>query len=95
MTISVATKPVPAICSERKSDVNQFINMFGRHLMRAAIRAAMAIGITKGIGLLATRGKDPETMTPEERAAASRTEKTSRQAVRRMRQATRITRRMR
>lgn len=29
-------------------NMNQFTNVFGRHLMRAATRAAVAIGITKG-----------------------------------------------
>lgn len=74
---------------------NQFTNMFGRRIMRSLLRAAMAIGITKGIGLFANRGKNPEDMTPEERLQAKKSEKNARQAVKRMRQASRITRKMR
>ncbi|MFV0294442.1 MAG: hypothetical protein ACK5II_15030 [Paracoccus sp. (in: a-proteobacteria)] len=74
---------------------NQLMNGFGRHFMRSIMRIAMAFGITKGIELLATRGKDPEQMTDEERQLANKTRKNSRQAIKRARQAARITRRIR
>lgn len=74
---------------------NQFGGAFGRHLIRAATRAAMAIGITKGIDYAARRGKKPEEMTAAERKQAQKMSKTSRNAVKRARQAARITRRMR
>lgn len=76
-------------------NMNQFGTAFGRHLMRAATRAAMAVGITKGIGYLARRGKDPAKMTEAEKREAQKMTKNSRQAIKRARQAARITRRMR
>ncbi|NHF72825.1 hypothetical protein G7044_06735 [Paracoccus sp. 12-3] len=63
--------------------------------MRNMTRLAMAFGIKKGIDVLATRGKDPARMTPEERAAAAKTQRSAREAVKRARQAARITRRIR
>lgn len=75
---------------------NQFINTFARQVMRSAVQIAMAFGIKKGIDLLANRGKDPAQMTPTERAAAAaKTQQTAREAVKRARQAARITRKLR
>ena len=74
---------------------NQFINIFAREVMRNATRLAVAFGIKKGIDLLANRGKDPAQMTPTERAAAAKTQQTAREAVKRARQAARITRKLR
>ncbi|MFV0410395.1 MAG: hypothetical protein ACK5LJ_12090 [Paracoccus sp. (in: a-proteobacteria)] len=74
---------------------NQFVNGFGRHLMRAVMRAAMAVGITKGIGMMANKGKNPEDMTPEERRRAKQGERNARQMTQRAKKAMRITRRMR
>ena len=74
---------------------NQFINTFARQVMRSAVQIAMAFGIKKGIDLLANRGKDPAQMTPTERAAAAKTPQTAREAVKRARQAARITRKLR
>ncbi len=74
---------------------NQFINTFAREVMRNVTRLAIAFGIKKGIDLLATRGKDPAQMTPGERAAAAKTQQTAREAVKRARQAARITRKLR
>ncbi len=76
-------------------NANSFINAFGGHLMRAATRAAIALGIAKGIDTLANRGKDPSEMTPEERRQADKARKDTRQMVKRARQAARITRRLR
>ena len=76
-------------------NMNQFMNVFVRHLMRAATRAAVAIGITKGIEYAANRGKDPAQMTPEERQQALKAQKDTRAMVKRARQAARITRRIR
>ncbi|MEZ5724633.1 MAG: hypothetical protein R3E47_06005 [Paracoccaceae bacterium] len=76
-------------------NMNQFMNVFGRHLMRAATRAAVAIGITKGIEYAANRGKDPAQMTPEERQQALKAQKDTRAMVKRARQAARITRKIR
>lgn len=76
-------------------NANQLGGVFGRHLINAVTRAAMAIGITKGIEYLARRGKDPAQMTDAERREAANLSKTSRQAIKRARQAARITRRMR
>lgn len=76
-------------------NMNQFGGAFGRHLMRAATRALMAVGITKGIDYIARRGKQPEKMTEAERKQAQKMSKTSRNAIKRARQAARITRRMR
>ena len=74
---------------------NQFINTFAREVMRNVTRLAIAFGIKKGIDLLANRGKDPAQMTPTERAAAAKTQQTAREAVKRSRQAARITRKLR
>lgn len=74
---------------------NQFINIFAREVMRNVTRLAIAFGIKKGIDLLANRGKDPAQMTPTERAAAAKTQQTAREAVKRARQAARITRKLR
>ncbi len=76
-------------------NINGFVNQFGKHLVQAVIRAGMAVGIAKGIELLANRGKDPAQMTPEEQAAAARTQRSAREAVKRARQAARITRKFR
>ena len=76
-------------------NANQFVSAFGRHLMQAVIRAAVAVGIAKGIDAVANRGKDPAQMTPTERAAAAKTQQTAREAVKRARQAARITRKLR
>lgn len=74
---------------------NQFINIFAREVMRNATRLAVAFGIKKGIDMLAARGKDPAQMTPTERAAADKTQRSAREAVKRARQAARITRKFR
>ncbi|MBA4491224.1 hypothetical protein [Paracoccus sp. S1E-3] len=74
---------------------NQFINIFAREVVRNVTRLAMAFGIKKGIDMLATRGKDPAKMTAEEQAAAARTQRSAREAVKRARQAARITRKLR
>jgi hypothetical protein len=76
-------------------NLNQFAGTFGRHLLKAATRAAVAIGIAKGIEYAANRGKDPAQMTPEERQLAAKAKHDTRTMVKRARQAARITRRMR
>ena len=76
-------------------NMNQFGGTFARHLMKAVTRAAVAIGITKGIEYMANRGKAPAEMTPEERQLAAKAKHDARTMVKRARQAARITRRIR
>ncbi len=76
-------------------NLNQFGGAFGRQLFRAVTRAAIAVGITKGIDYFARRGKDPARMTETEKRAAAKLASDSRATVKRARQAARITRRMR
>lgn len=76
-------------------NANQFVNAFGRHLMQAVIRAAVAVGIAKGIDAVANRGKAPADMTPEERQLAEKARRDTRAMVKRARQAARITRKIR
>ncbi|WP_225972641.1 hypothetical protein [Paracoccus jeotgali] len=76
-------------------NLNQLGGPFGRRIIRSLMRAAMAVGIAKGINTVANRGKDPASMTPAERAQAKKTQKNSRDMVKRARQAARITRRIR
>lgn len=76
-------------------NMNQFGGAFGRQLMQAVTRAAIAIGITKGIAYIANRGKDPARMTEAEKREAAKISKDSRAVIKRARQAARITRRMR
>ncbi|TXB71298.1 hypothetical protein FQV27_00410 [Paracoccus aurantiacus] len=63
--------------------------------MKAVTRAALAIGITKGIDYVANRGKDPAKMTAEERKLAQKAKHDTRKMVKRARQAARISRRIR
>lgn len=76
-------------------NLNQLGGAFGRHLLNAVVRAAVAVGIAKGIEYAANRGKDPAKMTPEERKLAEKANRDTRAVVKRARQAARITRRMR
>ena len=90
-------KAVQATCSaRRKTDGRQPVH---QHLRAAGDAQRSAdrdgLGIKKGIDLLANRGKDPAQMTPTERAAAAKTQQTAREAVKRARQAARITRKLR
>lgn len=68
-------------------DLGRLIQMIVNQLIRRFVN----IGINKGIDAVANRGKSPQSMTPEERQAAQ----TTRAAVKRARQAARLTRRMR
>jgi len=63
-------------------DLNRLINMF--------VRMFVNKGINKGITYAANCGKDPKTMTPEERQQA----KAARQNVKRARQAIRLGRKI-
>jgi hypothetical protein len=55
-------------------NVNQLINMGMRMLMRK--------GMSKGVALMANKGKRPEDMTPEERAQAKNAQQTAQKAQR-------------
>lgn len=67
-------------------NMNQLLNMVTRTLTRVLI----AFGIKKGINLVAGKGKPAAQMTQAEREQA----KTARAAVKRARQAARLTRRI-
>lgn len=66
-------------------NLNQILNM----VLKIVTRRAMQLGMNKAIDLAATRGKSARQMTPEDKMAAQQT----REAVKRARQAARITRR--
>ena len=68
-------------------DLNRLIQM----IINMVLRRFINLGINKGIDAVANRGKAPAQMTPEEQQAAQAT----RAAVKRARQAARITRRLR
>lgn len=68
-------------------DLGRLVQM----IVNQVIRRLVNLGMTKGIDTVANRGKAPRSMTPEERQAAQNT----RAAVKRARQAARLTRRMR
>ena len=62
----------------RELDIEEVKAAYNRTSWR---QIAMALGIKKGIDLLANRGKDPAQMTPTERAAAAKTQQTACEAV--------------
>lgn len=68
---------------------NQLMNMFAKRLTHRL----MGWGIDTGIKRM-SRGNPEKPQTPEEKAASRKQEKTMREAVKRMKQARRLTRRM-
>lgn len=68
-------------------DLGKIVQM----ILNMVLRRAVNFGINKGIDAVAGKGKPAAQMTPEERKAAA----TSRAAVKRARQAAKITRRLR
>ena len=73
---------------------NSLINQISRMMMGRLTRIAMNFGIDKGSKQLAKRGKPTAQMTKTERRQAQNMSKTTRNAVKRARQAARITRRL-
>lgn len=67
-------------------DLNKLIQM----VLNIVLRRAVNFGVNKGIDMVAGKGKAAAEMSPEEREAAART----RAAVKRARQAAKITRKL-